>query len=168
MDQVSAKPKTPVRFITIVSQCLEYGAGLGLIIGGLYGIVVGLMVDLLLGLIFGTIFGLIIGMFVGSIGGLLLAMEIYCWRRWLSPRNLHEANLYWLAPSSIALSYFCLWYMALLNDDHYQQHPFAGLLEAETLSYAMGPSVIIGITIRLILPKLLAPKPASTPEIKRL
>ncbi|MBM7843829.1 hypothetical protein [Herpetosiphon giganteus] len=168
MDQVSAKPKTPIRFITILSQCLEYGAGLGLILGGLYGIVVGLMVDLLLGLIFGAIFGLIIGMFAGSISGLLLAIEIYCWRRWLSPRNLGEQNLYWLAPSSISLSYFGLWYKVLLNDDHYQQQPLAGLLEVETLCYAIGPSLIIGMTIRLILPKLLDSQPASAAKSKPL
>ncbi|KPL86118.1 hypothetical protein [Herpetosiphon geysericola] len=166
MNQVPANLQ--MRFIPIAGQCLEYGAGLGLILGGLYGIVVGLMVDLLLGMIFGAIFGLIIGMFVGSIGGLLLAMEIYCWRRWLSPRNLGEQNLYWLAPSSISLSYFGLWYKVLLNDDHYQQHPLAGLLEVETLGYAIGPSLIIAITIRLILPKLLDSQPAQSSEIKRL
>ncbi|MFD3162806.1 hypothetical protein [Herpetosiphon sp. NSE202] len=158
MDQVPTKPTTPVRFITILSQCLEYGAGLGLILGGLYGLVIGLMVDLLLGWIFGAIFGLIIGMFVGSIGGLLLAIEIYCWRRWLSPHNLSEHNLYWLAPNSIGLSYFSFWYKVLLYDDHYQQQPLAGLLEVETLGYAIGPSLIMAMTIRLILPKLLKPQ----------
>lgn len=51
MDQVPANLQ--MRFIPIAGQCLEYGAGLGLILGGLYGIVVGLMVDLLIGWIFG-------------------------------------------------------------------------------------------------------------------
>lgn len=163
MYQVPINSASKPDFMAIAGRCLKYGLGVGLSIGTLYGLFTGAIIALMLGLIMGSIIGFVMGIIIGLIGGLMLAIEIYCWRKWLSPRNVNERHLYWLAPITISAFYLSLWYDYIVADPI--QRRISSVLffpNSEIVIFVAGPTVVIGITILLLLPRILAPNPAES------
>ncbi len=147
MDQVPKNSVTNDSFGTIMGICLSWGIGLGTSLGAGYGLIIGFL------------FGLIIGFLTGIIGGFMIALAIYAWRIWLSPRNISDFHLCWLTPILLSLCYIGIWYPL---ESHLPFIIYMGDVlisvvkpDNDTTILMAWPSVIMSITIVIALPKVL-------------
>lgn len=150
MYQVPINSATTVGFGSIMGICLRRGMVLGTSLGTTYGLVFGLF--------YGIVVGAIIGFIAGLIGGFMLALALYAWRRWLSPHNISDYHLSWLAALILGFSYIGVWHRLISRDSLYDylKTSIPNLLRMdENNVFAIWPSIIIAITIILSLPGIL-------------
>ncbi|MCA0352307.1 MAG: hypothetical protein LCH85_09945 [Chloroflexi bacterium] len=146
---LSAYPKP--NLWTVSKFSLGFGMAIGCLAGAAYGFclsLLGISSPLFLpaaGLALG--FGAVFGLGFGFAEGLILALGIYSWRRWLDPQQQAEKWLVWLLPALIVGILFGVRWL---------------MIQADSSDIALWPLilhpiaiVISGVLVRLVLPNLL-------------